>query len=255
MTQLQPVTIPDFGVPLVRPPIPGTTLASRCDALYARAGKTWLFVYADREHSANILFLSGFDPRFEEAILLLGSRKPPHRRGRQRVGKLHRHLSAAGPPDPALPVPEPDGPGPDAAAEPRGGSSGRRTSARGHGGHPWLEISRAGGMARRAAGVPGAPLHGRDPGSRDRRIRRPHRPDSAPDEPARRAPLHRRRRSDRRVRMGLRPCLRRSVERADHGPSRPARDRGGPEPRLCGRAAQRPYDVHVGRPPDTGSTG
>jgi Xaa-Pro aminopeptidase len=47
-------------------------LAVRCDALYATAGKTWLFVYADREHSANILFLSGFDPRFEEAVLLLG---------------------------------------------------------------------------------------------------------------------------------------------------------------------------------------
>ena len=72
MTKLQPVTIPDFGVPLVRPQIPGATLAARCDALYAKAGRDWLFVYADREHSANILFLSGFDPRFEEAILLLG---------------------------------------------------------------------------------------------------------------------------------------------------------------------------------------
>ncbi|HVG47231.1 MAG TPA: hypothetical protein VM899_03720 [Rubellimicrobium sp.] len=72
MTQLQPVTIPDFGIPLERPQIPGATLAARCDALYAKAGKDWVFVYADREHSANILFLSGFDPRFEEAILLLG---------------------------------------------------------------------------------------------------------------------------------------------------------------------------------------
>lgn len=72
MTKLQPVTIPDFGVPLVRPSIPAETLAARCDALYAKAGKRWLFVYADREHSANILFLTGFDPRFEEAALLLG---------------------------------------------------------------------------------------------------------------------------------------------------------------------------------------
>jgi len=29
-------------------------------------------VYADREHFANIAFLSGFEPRFEEALLLLG---------------------------------------------------------------------------------------------------------------------------------------------------------------------------------------
>ena len=29
-------------------------------------------VYADREHFANISFLTGFEPRFEEALLLLG---------------------------------------------------------------------------------------------------------------------------------------------------------------------------------------
>ena len=32
-------------------------------------------VYGDREHSANLLFLTGFDPRFEEALLLLGPGK------------------------------------------------------------------------------------------------------------------------------------------------------------------------------------
>ena len=30
-----------------------------------------LLVYADREHSANVAYLTGFDPRFEEALLLL----------------------------------------------------------------------------------------------------------------------------------------------------------------------------------------
>jgi Xaa-Pro aminopeptidase len=72
MSHLQSVTIPDFGVPVVRPQIPAATLAARCDSVYERAGKTWLFVYADREHNANILHLTGFDPRFEEAVLLLG---------------------------------------------------------------------------------------------------------------------------------------------------------------------------------------
>lgn len=72
MSELKAVTLPDFGVPLERPQIPAQTLAARCDAAYARAGKTWLFVYADREHNANILYFTGFDPRFEEAILLLG---------------------------------------------------------------------------------------------------------------------------------------------------------------------------------------
>lgn len=72
MSHLQSVVIPDFGVPLIRPQIPAATLAARCDDVYAKAGKTWLFVYADREHNANILHLTGFDPRFEEAVLLLG---------------------------------------------------------------------------------------------------------------------------------------------------------------------------------------
>lgn len=72
MSQLRSVIIPDFGVPVVRPEIPAETLAARCDAAYERAGKTWLFVYADREHNASILHFTGFDPRFEEAILLLG---------------------------------------------------------------------------------------------------------------------------------------------------------------------------------------
>jgi hypothetical protein len=32
-----------------------------------------LVVYADREHCANVAYLTGFDPRFEEALLLLSS--------------------------------------------------------------------------------------------------------------------------------------------------------------------------------------
>ncbi|KFC68197.1 Xaa-Pro aminopeptidase [Devosia sp. LC5] len=72
MSHLQSVTIPDFGAPLIRPEIPAETLVDRCDRLYEKAGLTWVFVYADREHNANILFLTGFDPRFEEAVLLLG---------------------------------------------------------------------------------------------------------------------------------------------------------------------------------------
>jgi Xaa-Pro aminopeptidase len=34
-------------------------------------------VYADREHSANLSYLSGFDPRFEEAVLVLGDEPDP----------------------------------------------------------------------------------------------------------------------------------------------------------------------------------
>lgn len=41
-------------------------------ALMAGRGLDRLVVWADREHSAGISFLTGFDPRFEEAILIVG---------------------------------------------------------------------------------------------------------------------------------------------------------------------------------------
>ncbi len=72
MTSFKSVNLPDFGTPVIRPAIPGEVLAARCDAAYARAGKKWLYVYADREHNTNLLHLTSFEPRFEEAVLLLG---------------------------------------------------------------------------------------------------------------------------------------------------------------------------------------
>ncbi len=74
MIELAPVAIPDFGIPLAPPAIPAETLAARCDRLFERAGADWVVVYADREHYANIVHLAGFEPRFEEALLLLGSK-------------------------------------------------------------------------------------------------------------------------------------------------------------------------------------
>jgi hypothetical protein len=73
---LSNVAVPDFGVPLEAPRIPPATYEKRCRDAYSRAKCDWLVVYADREHLANIAFLSGYDPRFEEALLLLG----PHER-------------------------------------------------------------------------------------------------------------------------------------------------------------------------------
>jgi Xaa-Pro aminopeptidase len=36
-----------------------------------------IVVYADREHSANLAYLTGFDPRFEEAVLVVGGDEEP----------------------------------------------------------------------------------------------------------------------------------------------------------------------------------
>ena len=71
--ELRTVDIPDFGIPLEQPAIPAATYESRCRTAFERAGCDWLIVYADREHAANMAFLTGFEPRFEEALLLLGS--------------------------------------------------------------------------------------------------------------------------------------------------------------------------------------
>lgn len=69
---LRSVRLPDFDIPHARPEIPAAVYAARADTAYQRAGADWLVVYADREHLANMTFLSGFEPRFEEALLVLG---------------------------------------------------------------------------------------------------------------------------------------------------------------------------------------
>ena len=78
--RLAEIGLPDFGMPETTPEIPAATYGTRLEALRERAdarGYERLVVYADREHSANMSFLTGFDPRFEEAILVVGPTGPP----------------------------------------------------------------------------------------------------------------------------------------------------------------------------------
>ena len=89
---LRDVVVPDFGVPLEAPRIPPTTYEKRCRDAYAGAQCDWLVVYADREHLANIAFLSGYDPRFEEALLLLGPRTSVCSSSATRVKGMHPWL-------------------------------------------------------------------------------------------------------------------------------------------------------------------
>jgi hypothetical protein len=72
--RLAALDLPDFGMPDARPEIPAATYRTRLEQLRARAraaGFDGLVVYADREHSATISWLTGFDPRFEEAIVVI----------------------------------------------------------------------------------------------------------------------------------------------------------------------------------------
>jgi hypothetical protein len=56
------------------PPAPAAELERRLESARARMaerGLDHLVVYGDREHFANLAWLTGFDPRYEEALLLL----------------------------------------------------------------------------------------------------------------------------------------------------------------------------------------
>ena len=94
--RLAETALPDFGMPVVRPEIPASLYAARVERLRERAearGYDRLLVYADREHSASLAYLTGFDPRFEEAILVLGPSGDPA----ILVGNECRGMAAAAP--------------------------------------------------------------------------------------------------------------------------------------------------------------
>ena len=65
---------PEFGRCEAPPKIEAAEYQARLEAAraaMAARGLTHLVVYGDREHFANLLYLTGFDPRFEEALLVL----------------------------------------------------------------------------------------------------------------------------------------------------------------------------------------
>ena len=78
--RLAEIALPDFGLPDAMPTIAPATYRARLERLRERAerrGYDRIVVYADREHSANLSYLTGFDPRFEEAILVVGPSDDP----------------------------------------------------------------------------------------------------------------------------------------------------------------------------------
>src|SRR3990172_1029005 len=78
--RLAEIDLPDFGMPEAVHEIPAGVYRDRLERLRARAdehGYDVLVVYADREHSANLAYLTGFDPRFEEAMLVIGAAAEP----------------------------------------------------------------------------------------------------------------------------------------------------------------------------------
>lgn len=72
--ELQDIDLPSFGTPETEPKLRAETYHTRLDRLRDRAnerGFDVVVVYADREHFANLSYLTGYDPRFEEALLVV----------------------------------------------------------------------------------------------------------------------------------------------------------------------------------------
>lgn len=73
---LKYIEYPDFGKPEVPTAVGTAELQDRMAACRKRMqadGLSHLLVYGDREHFANLLYVCGFDPRFEEALLILST--------------------------------------------------------------------------------------------------------------------------------------------------------------------------------------
>jgi hypothetical protein len=71
---IREVEVPRFGAPTTDPDLPTATYSLRLERLREEAASRRyerLVIYADREHSANLAWLSGFDPRFEEALAIV----------------------------------------------------------------------------------------------------------------------------------------------------------------------------------------
>jgi Creatinase/Prolidase N-terminal domain len=78
--ELGTVELPAYELPAEQPSVPEETYLQRIAATEraaAEAGLDALIVYADREHFANLSYLTGYDPRFEEALLLLVPGRTP----------------------------------------------------------------------------------------------------------------------------------------------------------------------------------
>ncbi len=78
--RLERISLPEFGMPEVRPDLPPVLYPARLARLRERAAARHyghVVVFADREHSANLAYLTGFDPRFEEAMLIVGPADDP----------------------------------------------------------------------------------------------------------------------------------------------------------------------------------
>ncbi len=77
---LTDIELPDFGDPVFEPVLGRAIYENRIQRLRQRMaehGLEALVIFGDREHVANISWASGYDPRFEEALLVVTPNRAP----------------------------------------------------------------------------------------------------------------------------------------------------------------------------------
>lgn len=77
---LKQVDLPEFGLPKIEPQITQNLYKARVERvrhLMAEKNLDVLVVYGDREHNANLTYLSGYDPRFEEGLMIVTQDRNP----------------------------------------------------------------------------------------------------------------------------------------------------------------------------------
>ena len=173
---LAAVGLPPLDVPDVQPAIAGAEYDARIRALAERVEADRIVVYGDREHFANLAFFCGFDPRFEEALLVVGGGEARAAGGERGslvcVARDRRRRRRP------LPLALADGSGPEWRPAPRRcprATRGSRAEQRRLGRLEGARAERV-GARRRAIAAPAFIVDTRPPP--DRTGRRSHRPDA-----------------------------------------------------------------------------
>ena len=84
--ELAEVGRPPLEVPDELPSIGAAEFEGRIAALLEAVDADWVVVYGDREHAASLTFLCNLDPRFEEALFVLGRGRRVLILGKEDVG-------------------------------------------------------------------------------------------------------------------------------------------------------------------------
>jgi hypothetical protein len=84
--ELIEVAPPPFELADELPAISSDEFEARIAALRSAVDAEWIVVYGDREHAANLIFLCNLDPRFEEALLVIGPDSRTLLLGKEDVG-------------------------------------------------------------------------------------------------------------------------------------------------------------------------